>query len=108
MYSKKSLVTTTDNISKEGINDMGTKPNVLKESITPPISKNNICTVNKIEKPQAYKSIKDKSISNKPNKGISLDKSVSTQITEIEDTVKSVNKSRSISSVFLSDKSTKI
>ena len=55
MSSKKSLVTTIDKIVKEGINDMGTKLNVVKEAITPPISKNNIDTVNIIEKPQASK-----------------------------------------------------
>ena len=37
-----------------------------------------------------------------------MDKSRSTQRTKIEDTVKSVNKKRSISSVRLSDKITKI
>ena len=39
MSSKKSLVTTVDKIIKEGIIDMGTKPNVAKEAITPPIGK---------------------------------------------------------------------
>ena len=58
MSSKKSLVTTTEEIVQEGINDMGTKPNLAKEAITTPIDKNNIYTVNKIEKPQA--SIKKK------------------------------------------------
>ena len=37
MSYKNSLVTTVDKIVKEGINDMGTKPNVVKEAITPPI-----------------------------------------------------------------------
>ena len=32
---------------------MGTKPNVVKESITPPIAKNNNDTVNKTDKSQA-------------------------------------------------------
>ena len=108
MSSKKPLVTTTDKIFKEGINDMVTKPNVVKESITPPIAKNNIEKFNKTNKPQASKIIQDKYISNKSDKGKSLDKSRSTQRTETEDTVKSVNKSRSISWYFLSEKSTKI
>ena len=55
MFTKKSLVTTTGQIVKEGITDMGTKPNLAKESITPPIAKNNIHTVNKTDKSQAYK-----------------------------------------------------
>ena len=55
MSSKKSLVTTTDKIFREGINDMGTEPNVVKEFITPPIAEKNIDTVNKTEKPQASK-----------------------------------------------------
>ena len=41
MSAKNSLVTTTEEIIKEGINDMK-KPNVVKEAITPPIAKNNI------------------------------------------------------------------
>ena len=32
---------------------MGTKPDMVKEAITPPIVKNNIDTVKKSEKPQA-------------------------------------------------------
>ena len=35
---------------------MGTKPNMMKEAITPPIAKNKIDTVNKTDKPQPYKS----------------------------------------------------
>ena len=35
-------------IFKEGETDMGTKPNVVKESITPPIAKKNTDTFNKI------------------------------------------------------------
>ena len=45
--TKKALVTTTDIVVKEGNADMGTKPNVVKESITPPIAKKNIGKVNK-------------------------------------------------------------
>ena len=53
---------------------METKPNVVDKLITYPISKNTIDTVNKKDKPQASKSKKDKSIINKSNKGILLDK----------------------------------
>ena len=48
--TKKALVTTTDTVVKEGNTDMQTKPNVVKESINPPISKNRIDTVNKTDK----------------------------------------------------------
>ena len=47
MSYKKSLVTTTEKIVKEVINDMETKPHVVKEDITYYIEKNNIDTVNK-------------------------------------------------------------
>ena len=50
MYSEKEFVTTINKIFKEGINDMGTNTNVVKEAITHPIAKNNIDTVNKTEK----------------------------------------------------------
>ena len=53
MSYKHSLVTTIDKIVKEGINDMGTEPNVVKEFITLPIAEKNIDTVNKTEKSQA-------------------------------------------------------
>ena len=46
MSSKKALVTSTDKIVKEEINDMETKPNVVEKSITHPIEKNKINTVN--------------------------------------------------------------
>ena len=55
MSSKNTLVTTTDKIVREGNTDMLTKPNVLKEDITPPNAKNNNDTVNKTEKSQASK-----------------------------------------------------
>ena len=55
MSYKKSLVTTTDKNSKEGINDTGTKHNVVKDPITPPIAKNNIDTVKKTDKSRASK-----------------------------------------------------
>ena len=47
MSSRKSLVTTTDKIIKEGINEMRTKSNFVKEDITPDIAKNSIDTVKK-------------------------------------------------------------
>ena len=72
---------------------MVTKPNVVKESITPPIEKKNIDTFNKTQKPQASKLKRDKSSSNKSDKGKFLDKSRSNQGTETEETVKTVNKS---------------
>ena len=55
MSSKYLLVTTREKIVKEGMNETGTKTNVVKESITPPIYKKNIDTVNKTDKPQASK-----------------------------------------------------
>ena len=102
MSSRKSLVTTTDKIVKEGNTDMGKIPNVVTEANTPPIAKNNIDTIKNIEKSQAYQ--KRKSSSNKSDKGKSLDKSRSTQRTETEGTVKTVNKSRYISYASLSEK----
>ena len=44
----------------------------MKEAITPSIAKKKIDTVNKTEKPQASERKKDKSISNKSDKGKSL------------------------------------
>ena len=85
---------------------MGEKPKLVKEDITLPIAKNNIDTVNKTEKSRAKK-IK-KSSSNKSHKSKSLDKSKSNLRTELEDIVKSVNMSGSISSASLTEKSTKI
>ena len=46
MSSKKPLVTTTDKMVKEGINDTETKPNVVKETINHTIATNKIDTVN--------------------------------------------------------------
>ena len=84
------------------------KPIVVKEAITPPILRNNIKTVKKKEKLQVSKIKIDKSSSNKSEKGKSLDKSRSTKIIETEDTFKTVNKSRSVSSARVSLKSIKI
>ena len=58
MYSKNKLVSTADKMVKEVINGMETKPNMVKEAITPPISKNKIDTVNEKYKPQASKKFK--------------------------------------------------
>ena len=74
MSYKKPLVTTTEKMVEEGINDMETKPNVVKEAIAHPIATDKIDAVNKTDKPQTYKSKNDKSISNKSEKSSSLDK----------------------------------
>ena len=78
MSSKNSLVITTGEIFKKGINDMETKPNVAREAITPSIVKNNIDTVKKIEKPQPSKinkkinpsAINQKKLNHLINKGL--------------------------------------
>ena len=63
---------------------------------------NKFDTFTKTDKPQVSKSKKNKFIRKIPGKGRSLDKSRSTQRTETEDTLKTLNKSRSISSaIFL-------
>ena len=76
------MVTTTDTVFKEGNTDMGTKYNVVKEAITPPIAKKKINKVNKTEKTQASNKTVDTSRSNKYYKGESLDKQRSTQRTD--------------------------
>ena len=63
---------------------METNLNMVKESITPTIAKNNIDTVNKTDKIQASNEKIDISSSNKSYKDKSLDKSKFTQRTEIE------------------------
>ena len=45
--TEKALVATTYTVVKEGNTDMGTKPNLVKKSITTTIYKKNIDTVNK-------------------------------------------------------------
>ena len=77
--TEKVLVTTTDTVVKEGNTDMGTKHNVVKGAITPPIAKNKTNIVNKTDKSQASNKKVDTSSRNKYNKGKSLDKSRSTQ-----------------------------
>ena len=65
------------------------------------------------DKPQASQTKKDKFISNESNKGValnkssSLDHSMSSERTKTEDTVKPLNKTRSILSGSLDDKDTK-
>ena len=44
--TKKALVTTNGMVVKEGNTDTGTKTNVVKEPITPTVSKKKIHTVN--------------------------------------------------------------
>ena len=56
------------------LDNMGTKPNVVKDTITATISKNNIDTVNKTEKSQASNKTVDTYSSNKSDKSRSLDK----------------------------------
>ena len=73
MTSENSLVHTIEEMVKEGIDDMG-GGNVLEKSINHHKGKNKIDAINEIDKPQAYQSKKDKSISNESNKGMSLDK----------------------------------
>ena len=69
--------------------------------------KNNIDT---IKKQRSHKHIKekDKFIVNKSDNGKLFDKLKSTQRTETEETGKSLNNSRSISSAILTDKIIKI
>ena len=67
--SKNALATTTDTVVKEGNTDMGTKPNVVKEAITTPISKNIIDTVNKTDNSQASNKTIDIFSRNKSDKG---------------------------------------
>ena len=73
MSSTKPLVSTTDKMFKEGVNNMETKRNVVKIAITHHKGKDNIETVNKRDKPQESKTKKDKYIFNK--KCMTLDKS---------------------------------
>ena len=58
------------------------KSNVMREAITHPIVKNKIDTVNKTDKSQASKTVKDISFRNESDKSRLLDKSRSTQRTE--------------------------
>ena len=73
--TKKALVNTTDTVFKEGNTDTvekkcRTKPNVVKESISPPIaSKEKIGRVNKKEKSQVSNKTIDKPRTNKTDKG---------------------------------------
>ena len=55
MSSKNPLVTTTEKMVKEGINEMETKTNVVREAITTPIATDKIDTFNKTDKPKSFK-----------------------------------------------------
>ena len=70
---------------------------MVKETINTPIEKKMIDIVNKKYKSQASNIKIDASMRNKSEKVKLLDKSRSTQITDTENTVNIVNKSRSIS-----------
>ena len=74
MSSQKPLITTTDKIVKEGINGIK-KNNVVKETITPPITeKKDIDTVDKKEKSQVYNKTIDTPKRNKTYEVKSIDK----------------------------------
>ena len=80
--TEKSLVATAYTVFKEGNTDMGKKPNLVKEDITHPISKNNIDIFKNIYISQASNKTVDKSSINKSDKGKSLDESRSNQKTD--------------------------
>ena len=78
----------------------------MKEAVTPTISsKNNIDKFNKKEKSQASNKTVDTPQNNKTEKFQSIDKSISNQITDTENTG---DKSGSIPRTSLSNKSTRI
>ena len=68
--TERELVNTTDIVVQVGNTDTETKPNVMKESITPPIVKKKIDTVTKTEKWQASNKTVDTPSRNKYYKGI--------------------------------------
>ena len=109
--TKNALVYTTDTVVKEGNTDTvdkkrKTRPNVVKEYITPPISeKRKIDTFNKTGKSQASNKTVDTPRSNKTDKVKVIYKSRSTQRT---DTEKTVNKSGSIPRTSFYNKITRI
>ena len=107
MSSEKSLVTTTEKVVIGRDNDTGTKTNAVKESITTPIARKNIDTVNRIEKPQSSNKTVDKYSSNKSDKAKSLDKSRCTKITDTGNKVNKENESMSISKTSLCEKRNK-
>ena len=103
MSSKKLLVATSKNNSKKGILTWEKNLIWLRNPSLLPLQK-IILTLSTKQINQKHPKKKDKSSSNKYDKGKSLDKSRSTQRTETEETVKILNKSRSISSANLSEK----
>ena len=89
-------------VDKEG----KSKPNIVEEAITSPISaENKFYTVNKTEKLQASNKTVDTPKTNKTDTVKSLDKSRSTQRTDTENTV---DKSKSIPRSNYSNKSARI
>ena len=60
MSYKNSLVPTTENMVKEVINDMETKPTVVEKAVTHCMEKNKIDDINETDKPQESQSKKDK------------------------------------------------
>ena len=95
-FSEKGILTWLTKIRK-------TKPNVVKESITPPISGKKIDTVNRTDRSNASNKTVDTPKSNKTDKVRSIDKSRSTRITDTEN---KVDKSRSVPRTNLYNKST--
>ena len=77
MSPNNPLMHTIEKMFKEGINNMKTKHYVVKTAINHHKEGNKIETVNKTDKPQAYKSKKCQSISNESNKSMALDKTSS-------------------------------
>ena len=107
MSSKKLLVNTTEKWAKKELMTQKQNPMWKRNPLLLPLQKIKL-TQSTQKKPQASKSKKDKSIRNESDKGRSLDKSSSlkksrsNKIAEKEDTVKTPNKSRSVSSaIFL-------
>ena len=67
--TKKALVTTTDTIVKEGSNDKGKRPNVVREAINPTIEKRILTRLKKTKKSQASNKTVDTPRRNKYDKG---------------------------------------
>ena len=86
------------------MSDLGKKPNVVKESITPPIAKNNIDKVNKTEKSQGSNKKLDTFSSNKYAKGESLEnKGLLKGLIQITQLTKKINQGLFQKLVFLEE-----
>ena len=90
--TKKALVFTNDTVGKGENTDMldkkmKTKPNVVKEAITPPISENKYWHSQQNREITSIQKKLDTLRSNKTDKVKSIDKSRSNQITDTENTV---------------------